>query len=857
MNTKRLIKLLKRILLYTFIAVVTFVSIIVGSTYLYRDELIDYFVKEANKSLNTPVHVGAIEVNAFDKFPMIALTFNQVRIEESFPNSQENLLKADRVHFTFNPISLIRGDYSIRQVHLENADLSLKIDRQGRPNYAILKESGTGKKSPSKIQLRLNRIHLINTHFTYQNEALAQNVDVHTPSLRASLQNQGTYFDIAAEGQLKSNVLNFDSISYLKGKNWLIDAKFSYDGAKGNISFSPSSLKLSGSKASFLVYGGYRFGKINTVDLFMEGESANIQTLLQLLPEKWVQPLSAYKSKGEVFFDLELGGAISKNQSPGLKVDFGFKGATVFHPGTKAQIQKANLIGSFETSSLRDLHKASLSLKEMEGILEGTPFRADFEMKNLEDPIVKLDFKGELEVVSLLKFHPIEAIRSATGKVEIDIELEGRLNDFKNKSTAQRVNTSGEIGMQKIGIDMGNEDLMLNDLSGSLIFNKSDLAISDVSGRLGRSDFLLNGFLVNIVTYFLFEGQPLSIAADLKSEFIDLDALLSERFQEDIPESTSAAPVTDTVAYSLSIPENLVLSFDCNVEQLHFRRFHPEHIQGKLKVKEQLAALQKISFNALGGNIKLNSLVNTRNPDRMTAKSDLTLYRIDIDSIFYVFENFNQDFLVDRHLKGQIYAGIMSEMAFDKNLNLDNKSLTADISTSIKNGELNNFEPMQMLSKYVRQENLDHLRFSDLANDIHIENETIYLPEMEIRSNVSNILISGTHTLDQHIAYTVVAPIRNKERIDKDEAFGAIEEDASGRSKVYLKILGTTSDYTILYDTKSVKKKIIKDLKKEVKELKDAFKSKGKTEKKDKELEEDDYFDWDEDEEDGDGSVNN
>ena len=56
--------------------------------------------------------------------------------------------------------------------------------------------------------------------------------------------------------------------------------------------------------------------------------------------------------------------------------------------------------------------------------------------------------------------------------------------------------------------------------------------------------------------------------------------------------------------------------------------------------------------------------------------------------------------------------------------------------------------------------------------------------------------------------------------------------------------MGTTDNYKVMYDTEAVKKKIITDLKNEVKELKDAFKNKGTQQKKELELEEDEYFDW-------------
>ncbi|MBK7650593.1 MAG: hypothetical protein IPJ20_07400 [Flammeovirgaceae bacterium] len=115
---------------------------------------------------------------------------------------------------------------------------------------------------------------------------------------------------------------------------------------------------------------------------------------------------------------------------------------------------------------------------------------------------------------------------------------------------------------------------------------------------------------------------------------------------------------------------------------------------------------------------------------------------------------------------------------------------------------------------------------------------------MEVKTNVTTIQVSGTHQFDQHIDYRVIAPLRNKNKIDPDEAFGAVEEDGTGKAKIFLKITGTTDKYEVSYDKAAVKKKIVSDLKKEVQELKDAFKLKGQKKKKELELT-DEEFDWD------------
>jgi hypothetical protein len=182
-------------------------------------------------------------------------------------------------------------------------------------------------------------------------------------------------------------------------------------------------------------------------------------------------------------------------------------------------------------------------------------------------------------------------------------------------------------------------------------------------------------------------------------------------------------------------------------------------------------------------------------------------------------------------------------MVLNQNLNLFQETLIGDISATIKNGELNNFEPLKKLKKFLDDESLDRLRFADLKNDIHIEKKTVYIPQMEIRSNVTSLKISGTHTFDQHIDYHIVTPLR-KRKANDPELLEAIEE-TSGQTNLLLKITGTTDNYKVSYDTKAVRKKIVSDLKNEAKELKDAFKNKGTQKKKEVELEKDDYFDWD------------
>jgi hypothetical protein len=277
---------------------------------------------------------------------------------------------------------------------------------------------------------------------------------------------------------------------------------------------------------------------------------------------------------------------------------------------------------------------------------------------------------------------------------------------------------------------------------------------------------------------------------------------------------------------------------------MHYKKFKPTNITGNLLIKNQMAVARNIKFKAMGGSLALDGIADAKNNKAIDVITTFKVNGIQIDSAFYVFENFRQTFIQDKHLKGQASADVDLEMVLNEKLKWFPETLRANISTTIKNGELNNFEPLHKLDKYLDDAGLNKLRFADLKNEILIENKIIYIPMMEVSSNVTSLQISGTHTFDQHIDYRVIAPLRSRKKIDPDEAFGAIEDDGRGQTKIFLKITGTTDNYKVALDQDAVKNKIVSDLKKEVIELKEAFKLKGKRKKKELELETDDYFEW-------------
>ena len=742
-------------LLRYFLALLVVVIISAAiSLFLFKDRIINEFIREANKNLSTPIKIGKIDVSLFQEFPQLSIVCTDVYIEDSQPGEYP-LLTAKSISFVLNPLEAWRGEYAIHGLSIRDSETNLRVNKAGKNNYTVIK-SGKGGGS---VSFDLKNVSLANSLVTYIDLSAGQHHEFSSNKLLANIIARGDVYHIEANGDLTTFQVGVGRFLFLRNKTFDIAAILDYDDIGKTVKFLPSTLLLG--EARFDVKGSYAFKEKNLIDLRIGGKDTNIQSLFALLPESASTPFKKYQSDGDVYFDAQVTGEMSRTKSPQFLLSFGLNHVTLFHPDYQSRIEQANLEGSFNTPSLSRFNSAQLSLKNISGTLNGSPFTGNFHLRNFNDPYVTTDFHGDLKASDLLIFYPMEEITGLTGRLKADVSLSGQVALLKNKATAQQVRTEGTIELTDLNFRLGKKELAFSDLNGSLQFNNNDLAMSNLRGRFEKSDFMLNGFFKNIVTYAIFENQPIGIEADLQSNFLDVDRLFQVGFTN-----------TETGPYKFTISPAVNLNFRCRVGSLHFKKFYARNVHGDLVVKGQVAVSKSIKFQAMGGNLDLSGMVDAKNPKAIDLITSAALKGIHLDSLFYVFENFRQHFIEQKHLKGEADAFVNLETTLNEALRIFPETLIADISTTIRKGELNDFEPLFKLDKYLDDSGLRRLRFADLRNDIHIEKKTIFIPLMEVRSNVTTLQVSGTHTFDQKIDYRIIAPLRNKKKLIRMRLLG-------------------------------------------------------------------------------------
>ena len=797
--------------------------------YVFKDKIIGVAVGEINKYLNAKVDIDPkIDLSLFEKFPEVSIKFKNVKIYEGIKGSTNLLGSSKSVFATFNAYNIINGKYTINNLYVEDGEFNLKVDKEGNINYNILKEDTTvSVRKGQGSGFDLQKIKLTNIRVTYLNEKINQRYDILNRNLLASLSVGHGKYTIGLEGNQLIHTVSISGNEYFKEKEIRTDSKLEYN--NNEKTFNINSASISVEKTILNVTGYYSFKNENRIDIQVKNDKSNFATLLSLLPKKYYSKFSQYESEGDVFFNGTVKGLSNEHVSPAINVEFGCKDASFFHPGLKTKIKGVNMSGKFSNGEARNASTSFLKLENIRLEFDDKLIQGNFLYRNFNDPYIAFDLIGKAEVAALLEFYPVAAIKSASGLIEMNIDFKGRLNDLKSRAGQERVDASGEINILNINFSPANSKYAFKNLSGNFLFNKNDVAVSDLIGKAGESDFRLNGFFKNIFSKLFLEKEILFADLELQSEHINLDELLSYELSKTSEKNSIDAETGKKGNYPYL--EDYLIRIKSEVKHVHYKKISVTKFSGEFTFDQPIMKLNNVSFHLCGGKVNLHSLCNLKADKSIDNSVKATLSQIQIDSLLYVFDNFGQKFLTDKNLKGEYNGSIEAAFSTDANFKIKPKSVVATIDVSVIKGELIDFEPMQKLSKFIDAQELAHVRFSELKNKIFIENEKISIPEMQIISNVSDISVSGTHSFNNEMDYKLAVPLKNlkKPKVDKDAAFGAIEEDKKGGgSTLFLTITGTPENLKIAYDTKRTKNKIKEDLKKEKQEFLNIFKKKEK-----------------------------
>ena len=780
------------------LAFIFLISIIVVIAYFNKEGLTNYIIKEVNKQIVVKVDVDEVNLRLFKKFPYASIELNNVVAftDEYFTPKilgykTDTLFSAKNVFLQFHLIDILTKKYKIKHVLFDNAKINLFVNNKSETNYNFVEKTDNQKSDSASYVLNINELKFQNSRILYCNASknIVFNSLIHKSVLKGNFYKDK--FDLKVSISNYVNKLSIQSKTYLNNVPADINCdvevdKNEYYVRKANLTINTCPINIS---------GGITKNKETEFDLSLITSNADVKKICQLIPDTIVNKYNNNISNGKISLTSTIKGSFTKTSFPSIIADLSLKNGEYWL--NKAQIKNIKFSGAYSNGNKSNAQTSSLILNDIYAEINKSNFTGELEVKNFESPILKFNSKAKIKLNEISQILENDTIEKIDGEAEIKFGYVGNIEKF-NVCSIFLSNFYCDIRINEGLLKLKNSNYEIENISGFANINE-DVYINDLYFEINENDFLINGLASNVYNFFK-KKDKVYLSGEVKSDKIDVGKFISKK---------DGKKGNDD--FHISFPKNLQMNMNIEVNKFSFSKFHASDIRGKVSYKPRMFSLREISFNSMKGYARLGGVVIQKYNNDLVLQSQSNLKNIDIENLFYAFNNFGQNFIVAKNLSGNLTGNIFLSSQWTDNLDIYEDKISCESDFTINNGALINFEPVQGLSRFIDVDELKDIKFLTLKNNITIKNKKIIIPKMDIYSNAFNITASGTHYFDNNYSYNIKLSLKDilarkaKRNMQKKNSFGIIEEDDVGNTYLYLNIKGDTEDFKIKYDKKSAR----------------------------------------------------
>lgn len=816
-----MIKFIKRLLvgLLVFLIIATGAGVVILET--NKDLITQKLIEELNDQLLTRVDVEKIKFTIFHRFLHVTANFKTVVVfnPDSFsaknmkhPEGGDTLLFANNIYLDIDLTDLLNKEINISRLELDMGKIFIRIDKHKKKNYLIFKseerEAGKG------FHINLKNLELRNLNLLVNNEFSGSFFKGTTS--KTKLSRKGDKIELQSDFL----VINFKHKDKVFAENKRIQTKITFAREEYIYIVSSGSLMFMGLDIDFT--GSYTNSENPNLDFEFEVINQKYGNLFDIpggdLPDKYElkTPPSGLKINGSVR------GEIAHGEAPHINLDFTLDNGTFYLKSSKSSLNKLSLSGNYNNGTKNDLSSTKILIESFSTNYHGNNIRGSYVLSNLTKPKFELNLVGDLDLFEIQKLIPSLNQYNFQGLAHTNITISGDLNDFKRISLndLEKFKPAGHIELNNVCIEAKLSSFLFSEVSGSIMLGKH-FWLDDIKGSLNGNQIILSGEIRNVLSFLNNKKQAIVIQGELFSPDLNISSLIHHnKFAEN----------KDSAFKSLRFPEYVIAKIELRADRLSLGKFNSENFQGTLFYEPSRLYFNSLSFNSMRGLVEGNCQIFSHAENTLIIQAQSNLSNIDIYELFASMNNFGQNFITGDNLKGEISGEVNFYSIWSDNLKIKKKSIVAESDFIIRNGELNHFQPIQSLSKFIAVEELESIKFSELKNTIYVSDEKVIIPKMDIHSSAFNITIAGSHNFNNIFSYRLkvllseVLAAKAKKARKKNEEFGIIEDDGLGRTSLYFKVSGTPDNISVSYDKKEMMSSVKESIRAEKENIKNIFK---------------------------------
>ncbi len=773
-----------------------FLTIIVGLVFSrsIQNKVIEALTKQADRHLLAEIQVrkGDIHFSVFKKFPLASVELRNILVKvpvEFDLNSltavkSDTLLFAEKVFLQMDLLSLFKQDYQLKKISVDDGFLQVMTDKNGMSSLNIFRPGNSDKNFKANIESFLaNNVTIYNSSSGSKNtihlklKKAVTNGEFADDNFYVKVQANGLLEQLHVQGEELKPMQKFKLSAALEKK----ENSFLLNG--GEIVISNIPLKIGGSITD---------EKNTYIDLILSTHNASIKQIDQSLLSGFIGNSGLEPRSGQLNVNATVKGNLK--DSPAVNAKFTVNGGKFYDNQRSLSYEKVYFKGELKNiNNKRNSNNYRIAVDTFnfscgESFQHGNLVITGFKKTNLD-----INISGEFAIKDLIKFIPENNFGLNNGRINNRLSIQTELTNKSDKQKS-KVKVTGYTHLNNIVLQLPGQKIPALSLNGNCYLNSiNDIKLDTLSCKAANSDLSIKGRLLMNQS----GAYPFDFRGTLMSKELYVDDFLSPQSSE----KTEAKPV--------EFPDSIRFDGYLDIKKLYFGKFHPEKISAKASYLPGRLKVNGIKLAAFSGTATGDMQLLQHENDDIQLIASANIKKSDIEQMFEGFNSFGQDIIGKDNLKGSISGKIDYLSTWSPFLEIDLNSIVAKGSLLLVDGELNNYEPLLGLSKFIHVSELQNVKFDNLETNIGIRNRKVMLDQTEIHSSALSFSGSGVHDFDNKYEYRLQVGLSDilwnkahKKRNDISE-FGYVDEGDKDKTLIPLVISGIGSSFDVKYDRKT------------------------------------------------------
>ncbi len=736
------IRNLYRISIIAILSAITLVVLISAAISLfYEKEAIRYLKTYLDEHLRTQITVEDIHFRLLKGFPNATFELKNIVVlsGEQFSSADfkninaDTLLKAKRVAFQFDFVKFINSKYELKQIDIAQGYINILFDKKKRNNLTVWRK--TEGSLQEEYNIELNSIHLIDMAVNIINQASNLKFSGNSDKLILKGSIDTDIAAIEAKGNLKIQHLTLTEKTLLSNADILLYVKSNY----GNDQLQINESRLTLNKLPCSMAGIINTNKENHhLGLRIALTDFKLGDLLSLLPDDTKLIPNQYSVDGTASLVTTISGDFLSPDNLSINnTSFELSKGVIENNNNHSRIREIDLSGTASGSLVDSLF---LHIDHFNSSIGEGQINVKIHSDSQDEKTASLYVNSTIDLSKASDFFDFKSFEYIEGLFISDFFAEYPLKQADSDTSFRYLSclTNGNFILQNLEIGTAG-GFKVHNMNGQMVLDEI-LLIDSLSLFIDNNKYLVQGKIDNIKEY-LINNDMLFTNLLISSNKLDY----SKYFSKTSSSSSSRQKV--------SLPSRVSINAEINAGKFVIGKFIADDLEVSMIANKDTAFIKNFIFKFIDGFISGNASISTTIPDGFSVICNAKPKNIDIRELFKACNNFAQHFIVEENVRGRLDGSISFSSSWDESFKFVSASTKAMADIEITNGELIRFEPMMKLSKYFDAEELMHVKFNTLKNQINIDNRQVIIPEMEIYSSAFNITASGVHSFDNEFNY--------------------------------------------------------------------------------------------------------